>query len=86
MHPLQTFYAMTRGNAEALSMERQIGTLDPGTDADLVVLNASAMPTSALKMERVETLEEELFLLQTLADNRMIAETYVAGLPMKSAL
>jgi guanine deaminase len=86
MHPLQTFYAMTRGNAEALRMESQIGTLDPGTDADLVVLNASAMPASALKMERVETLEEELFLLQTLADNRMIAETYVAGVPMKSTL
>jgi guanine deaminase len=51
-----------------------------------VVLNASAMPASALKMERVETLEEELFLLQTLADNRMIVETYVAGVPMKSTL
>jgi guanine deaminase len=86
MHPLQTFFAMTLGNAQALGMEGNIGTLDAGTDADIVVLNASAMPTSALKMERVETLEEELFLMQTLADNRMIAETYVAGVPLKSNL
>lgn len=86
MHPLQTFFAMTLGNAQALGMEAKIGTLDAGSDADIVVLNASAMPASALKMERVETLEEELFLLQTLADNRMITETYVAGMPLKSAL
>lgn len=77
---------MTLGNAQALGMEANIGTLDAGTDADIVVLNAAAMPTSALKMERVETLEEELFLMQTLADNRMIAETYVAGVPLKSSL
>ncbi|MEQ8656955.1 MAG: guanine deaminase [Hyphomicrobiales bacterium] len=86
MHPLQTFFAMTLGNAQAIGMAANIGTLDAGTDADIVVLNAAAMPASALKMERVETLEEELFLLQTLADNRMIVETYVAGVAMKSAL
>lgn len=86
MHPLQTFFAMTLGNAQAIGMEANIGTLDAGTDADIVVLNAAAMPASALKMERVETLEEELFLMQTLADNRMIAETYVAGVPLKLAL
>jgi guanine deaminase len=86
MHPLETFYAMTLGNAQALQMEHKIGTLDVGTDADIVVLNASAMPAAALKMERVETLAEELFLMQTLADNRMVVETYVAGVPLKSAL
>ena len=86
MHPLHTFHAMTRGNAEAIGMVDSIGTLDVGTDADIVVLNASAMPASALKMERVETLEEELFLLQTLADNRAVAETYIAGIAQKGRL
>lgn len=86
MHPLQTYHAITRGNAEAMGMADRIGTLDPGTDADLVVLNASATTTAALKMERVETLADELFLMQTLADNRAVVETYVAGVPLKSAL
>ena len=86
MHPLETFYAMTRGNAEALGMADRIGTLDAGSDADIAVLDARQMPSSALKMERVETLAEELFLLQTLADNRHVVETYVAGKAMKSAL
>ena len=39
-----------------------------------------------LRMETVETLAEELFLLQTLGDDRAVVETYVAGRPAKSAL
>lgn len=86
MTPLESFYRMTRGNAEALSLEDKIGTLDVGSDADLVVLNASAVPAMALKMEVVSTLAEELFLMQTMGDDRTIAETYVAGEPAKSGL
>ena len=79
MHPLTGFYWVTLGNAEALSLADRIGTLDPGTDADLVVLNARATQPMALRMETVETLSEELFLLQTLGDDRCVVETYVAG-------
>jgi guanine deaminase len=84
LDPLTAFWQMTRGNAEALSMQTQIGTLDEGSDADIVVLDARATPCMALRMETVETLAEELFLLQTLGDDRAIAETYVAGSPRKS--
>lgn len=86
IHPLQSYHAITRGNAEAMGMVERIGTLDVGSDADLVVLDAAATPATALKMERVETLAEELFLLQTVSDNRHVKETYVAGMPCKSAL
>lgn len=86
MTPLESFYRMTRGNAEALSLEDRIGTLAIGSDADLVVLDAAAIPAMALKMEVVTTLAEELFLMQTMGDDRTIAETYVAGEPAKSVL
>jgi guanine deaminase len=76
----------TLGNAEALSLSDRIGTLDPGTDADLVVLNAGATPAMALKLEVVKSLAEELFLTQTMGDDRTIAETYVAGVPRKTML
>ena len=75
---------MTRGNAEALSLADRIGTLEPGTDADIVVLDARATPAMGLRMETVETLAEELFLLQTLGDDRAVREVYVAGRPAKS--
>ena len=86
MTPLESFYRITRGNAEALSLVDRIGTLDVGSDADLVVLNASATPAMALKMEVVTTLAEELFLMQTVGDDRTIVETYVAGEAVKSML
>ncbi|PVB63784.1 guanine deaminase [Labrenzia sp. 011] len=79
MHPLTSFYWVTLGNAAALSMTDRIGTLDAGTDADLVVLNARATPPMALRMETADSLSDELFILQTLGDDRAIVETYVAG-------
>ncbi|MFK0329744.1 guanine deaminase [Rhizobium sp. NPDC090275] len=86
LNPLESYYLMTLGNARSLSLSDRIGTLDKGTDADVVVLNAAATPGMALKMEVVKTLTEELFLLQTMGDDRAIVETYVAGVAAKGAL
>ena len=41
---LDAFYLMTLGNARALSLEDRIGSLEPGREADLVVLDARATP------------------------------------------
>ncbi|PYB73310.1 guanine deaminase [Rhizobium wuzhouense] len=79
LNPLESFYHMTLGNAVALDLANRIGTLDEGTDADIVVLNAAATPAMRLRMETVTSLTEELFLLQTLGDDRAVVETYVAG-------
>jgi guanine deaminase len=85
LHPLRALHWITRGNAVALGLEDRIGTLAAGSEADLVVLDARATPAMALRMETVETLGEELFVLQTLGDDRAIAETYVAGVAQKAA-
>ena len=81
MNPLKSFYLMTLGNAQALSLEDKIGTLEVGTDADIVVLNSQATPAMKLRMETVESLYEELFVLQTLGDDRAVDQVYVAGSP-----
>ena len=86
LNPLRSFYMMTLGNARALSLEDRIGSVEAGRDADLVVLDARATPQMALRMEAVESLANELFLLQTCGDDRAVVETYVAGKAMKSAL
>lgn len=86
LNPLASFWQLTRGNAEALSIADRIGTLSPGSDADVVVLDARATSAMRLRMETVETLAEELFLLQTLGDDRAIREVYVAGRAAKSGL
>jgi guanine deaminase len=69
-----------------LGLEDQIGTLDAGTEADIVVLDARATEAMRLRMDRAGSLSEELFILQMLGDDRAIAQTYVAGQPQKVAI
>jgi len=83
LDPLRAMHWITRGNAVALGLEDRIGTLAEGSEADITVLDARATPAMALRMERVETLSEELFILQIMGDDRAVAQTYVAGAPTK---
>ncbi len=77
---LQAFYQLTQGNARALGLEDRIGALEPGLEADIVVLNSRATPAMAHRMESVDgDLKEELFVLMTMGDDRSVAQTYVAG-------
>lgn len=84
LHPLQAFHWVTRGNACVLGLEDKIGTLAPGSEADVVVLNSSATDVMALRMERAESLVEELFILQIMGDDRTIDEVYVKGVAQKA--
>ena len=76
---LDAFRMMTRGNAAAMGLEGRIGSLEPGREADMVVLDARATPAMAHRMDTVGELEEELFVLVTLGDDRAVRATYVAG-------
>ena len=86
LDPLASFYMATRGNAEALGLADTIGSIAPGRAADLIVLDAGATPTMRMRHATMTTLAEELFLLQTMGDDRSIAEVYVAGARAKSTL
>ncbi|MEM7291225.1 MAG: guanine deaminase [Pseudomonadota bacterium] len=79
LSPLYSFYMMTLGNARALSLESKIGTLLEGSEADIVVLNSRVTPAMQLRMETVESLSEELFVLQTMGDDRAVSSVYIAG-------
>ncbi|MCC2663259.1 MAG: guaD [Geminicoccaceae bacterium] len=77
---LDAFYALTLGNARALGLADEIGTLEPGTAADLVVLDPRATPAMAHRMEEIAgDLAASLFLLMTMGDERAVRATYVLG-------
>jgi guanine deaminase len=77
---LDAFYTLTLGNARALGLEHEIGTLEPGSAADVVVLDPRASPAMAHRMERIEgDLAATLFLLMTMGDERAVRATYVMG-------
>lgn len=76
---LEMLYAMTLGNARAAGVADHVGSIAPGKEADLVVLDSASAPALAHRMETADTLEEELFALVTLGDDRAAVETYVMG-------
>jgi guanine deaminase len=83
-HPFEALYAMTLGNARALGLERSIGRLATGMEADLVVLDPAATPAMAHRLARARGLDEILFLLVTMGDEQSVRATYVLGEPVSS--
>jgi guanine deaminase len=75
----QGFYLATRGSAHALYLDDRIGSIAPGMEADLVVLDLKSTPLIAARMQHCEDLAQALFVQMTLGDERAVRATYVAG-------
>ncbi|RKP50697.1 guanine deaminase [Trinickia fusca] len=73
------FWLATAGAAQALDLADTVGTLAPGSEADFVVLDDQATPLLARRTARAESLEEWLFALALLGDDRAVHATYAAG-------
>lgn len=79
LHPMQTFYMATLGGARVLGLEDRIGTLEAGSDADFIVLDYHSTPLMRYRMQYARALEERLFILMMLGDDRAVLETWVQG-------
>ncbi|MBM3651070.1 MAG: guanine deaminase [Alphaproteobacteria bacterium] len=73
------YYLATRGSARALYLEDRIGSLAPGMEADLVVLDMRSTPLIDFRMNHARDFAEQLFIQMTLGDDRAVQATYVAG-------
>ena len=69
----------TLGGAACLSLDDRIGNFRIGKEADCVVLDLAATPVLARRMEVARTLEERLFALMMLGDDRALSATYILG-------
>jgi guanine deaminase len=76
---VEAFYLATLGGARALALEESIGSIAPGREADLAVLDPKATPLLALRNARADKIEDVLFSLMILGDDRAVRATYVAG-------
>lgn len=76
---IHTFFLATLGGARALDLGDKLGTLEVGKEADFVVLDPLATPLLRERMKFVSSIEEQLFVLMTMGDDRSVAATYIAG-------
>jgi guanine deaminase len=76
---MRALYLATLGAAEALDLDAHIGNFAAGKEADFVVLNYEGSALTARRSAAAQTIEEKLFALMTLADDRNVAATYVLG-------
>lgn len=76
---LQGFYLATLGGAESLSIDHLIGNFVPGKEADFVVLDWAVTDLQSFRQESSDEIEEKLFALMMLGDERNVRATYVAG-------
>jgi len=79
----QLFYWATRGAAQTLGWDDQVGTLEAGAEADLLVLDLAATPLLARRTAAADSVEALLFALMHLGDDRAVRETFIAGRPSK---
>lgn len=77
--PFKSFYLATLGGARALKLEDKIGSFAPGNEADFVVLDYNATELMALRMSKCQSLDEKLFVLSMLGDDRTVGATYILG-------
>ncbi len=76
---LDGFYLATLGGAKALGLDSKIGNFDAGKEADVIALDPAATPILAHRTALTGTLEEKLFALMVLGDDRAVSSTWVMG-------
>jgi len=76
---LHAFYLITLGGAKALCCDDKIGNFEQGKEADFIVLNLNSTDIMQRRMKLVENIEQQLFVLMMLGDDRAIHATYIFG-------
>jgi guanine deaminase len=79
LSPQHLWWHHTAGAARALGLEGTVGNLQPGCEADFIVLNPQAMPLLARKVSHAASLDELLFAMIVLGDDRIVERATIAA-------
>jgi guanine deaminase len=76
---IKGLYLCTLGAAKVLNLEHCLGNFEAGKEADFVVLNLQATQLISERIATTKNIEELLFSLITLGDDRLVDEVYIYG-------
>ena len=79
LNSLTAFYLATLGGARALDCDEHIGNFETGKEADFIILDPASTPLMELRVSKTKSLQETLFVIAMLGDDRAIKATYAGG-------
>ena len=84
LNPQQLWWQHTAGAARILGLDGRagqpaVGNLQVGCEADFIVLHPQGTPLLARKHKRANSLDELLFSMIVLGDDRLVERTVIAG-------
>lgn len=82
LHPAQLWWLATQGAANVLGIGGAVGTLAPGREADLVVIDLASTPAIAQRAARANDVWEALFPTIMMGDDRAVRAVWSAGRPV----
>lgn len=77
--PQQLWWQHTAGAAAALGLEGVVGNLQVGCEADFIVLDPACTPLMQRRTAAACTLDELLFAMVVLGDDRLVQRVHIAG-------
>lgn len=72
-------YLATLGGARSLELQNFIGNFETGKEADFIVVDFAATDLQEERISHSPNIEDKLFALMMLGDERSIAATYIMG-------
>ena len=78
LSPQQLWWQHTAGAARALGLAGVVGNLQPGCEGDFIVLNPQATPLLARRTAQAGSLDELLFAMIVLGDDRLVEQTVIS--------
>lgn len=75
----QLFYLLTLGGANALGLDDKIGNFKKGKEADFILIDSSKNDVLADRLKVASNIDEELFAILFLGDDRIIDSVYLMG-------
>lgn len=86
LHPAQLLWLATAGAARALRLETEIGSLAPGSAADILALDLASTPGIAQRAARAKDIWEALFPTMMMGDDRAVRAVWVNGVNRRPQL